>query len=91
MAEHSLLVPFLNNNPVYCYGCELGLQVLAPMLRKKKKIKGYFRTENEEQIRLCCYRMNYELKKCKPWYFKGKETGWIWMVMKRNDSVCLDK
>lgn len=84
--DHSLILPFLNQDPVYCYGVELGMQILAPMFRKKRVIKGYFRTENEEQIRLACHRLNYELKKCKPWINDGEETGWVYMVLRRRDS-----
>lgn len=83
MAENSLLVPFLNQDPTYCYGVELGMQVLAPMLKKRKVIKGYFRTENEEQIRLCCTRLNYEVRQLKPWKHEGKDTGWVWMRLQR--------
>ncbi len=83
MASNQLLIPFLNQDPVYCYGVELGLQVIAPMLRGRRVIKGYFRTENEEQIRLACYRMDYELAKCKPWRFEGQDTGWVWMKMRK--------
>lgn len=88
MAEHSLLVPFLNQDPVYTYGVELGMQIVAPMLRKKRVVKGYFRTENEEQIRLTAGRLGYELTRCKPWRFEGSRTGWVWMVMrKRPENV----
>lgn len=85
MAEHSLLVPFLNQEPTYCYGVELGMQVLAPMLRKKKRISGYFVSSNEEQIRLCCYRLGYEITELETWVYEGKETEWVWMVLKRRE------
>jgi hypothetical protein len=87
MAEHALLLPFLNKDPVYCYGVELGMQIIAPMLRGKRVIKGYFRTENEEQIRLACYRLGYDLLRCKPWRFDRKYTGWVWMVMRKKEKV----
>lgn len=83
MAENTLLVPFLNDGEEYCHGVELGLQVLAPMLAGQRLITGYFRTENEEQIRLCCYRLGYEVVELKPWRWKRKETGWVWMVLRR--------
>ena len=83
MAEHSLLLPFLNQDPVYTYGCELGLSVLAPMFRKRTVVKGYFRTENEEHIRLACHRLGYDLVRCKAWVCDGEETGWVWMKMRR--------
>jgi hypothetical protein len=82
VGEHTLLLPFLNDDPAYCRGVELGMNVVAPMLRRKKRIKGYFRTENEEQIRLACYRMGYDLVRCKPWRHEGKHTGWVWMDMR---------
>jgi hypothetical protein len=87
MSEMSLLVPFLNKDPVYCYGVEYGMMIVAPMLRKEPEIKGYFRTENEEQIRLTCYRLDYEVAELKPWRFKRKNTGWVWMVLRKREMV----
>lgn len=87
MPESRLLIPFLNKSRAYCYGVELGMQIVAPMLRKTRRIKGYFRTENEEQIRLCCYRMGYAVKELKPRRWKKKATGWVWMVLVRNSAL----
>ena len=88
MADNVLLVPFLDPSPTYCYGVEFGMQVMAKMLAGEEEIRGYFRTENEEQIRLACYRMNYEVSELKPWKWKRKHTGWVWMVLtKRLEAV----
>lgn len=62
------------------------MQIIAPMLRGKRTIKGYFRTENEEQIRLACYRLNYDLLQCRPWRFEGSETGWVWMKLRKRPN-----
>ncbi len=79
--RHSLLIPFLDKSPTYCYGVEFGMQVIAPMLRGKKCIKGYFRTENEEQIRLAAHRLGYTLVFLRCWKFNGQETGWVYMKL----------
>ena len=85
MADHNLIIPFLNNDPIYCYGVELGMSVLAPMFAGQAEISGYFRTENEEQIRLCCHRKGYEVEELKPWKFKRKDTGWVWMKLTKQE------
>lgn len=87
MSQNTLLVPFLNQDPTYCYGVELGMQILAPMLRGKRCIEGYFRTENEEQIRLCCYRMGYEVAELEPWFHEDEETGWVWMKLRKTQEA----
>ena len=83
MAEHSLLIPFLNKSDDYCHGVEFGMMVAAKMVSGVKRIRGYFRTENEEQIRLACYRMKYDVVELEPWEHEGEDTGWVWMVLKR--------
>lgn len=83
MEGHTLLVPFLNHDPVYAQGVEFGMQVMALMNRGKRVVRGYFLSENEEQIRVAGCRMGYTLTKCKPWKFEGKETGWVWMVLRK--------
>ncbi len=81
--ESSLLVPFLDQSQTYAHGVELGMQVLAPMLRKRRRIRNYFRTENEEQIRLTAGRLGYSVDKIEPWQYEGQDTGWVWMEMNR--------
>lgn len=81
-----LLVPFLNKDPAYCCGVELGMQVLAPMLNGAEEVRGYFRTENEEQIRLCAHRLGYTVTELRPWRYGRKYTGWVWMVMEKRDE-----
>ena len=81
--NYGLLIPFLNEDPAYCYGVEFGMRVVVPMCRGRRLIKGYFRTENEEQIRLAASRMGYDVVELKPWHHGGMETGWVWMKMRR--------
>lgn len=83
--NYSLLVPFLNQDPVYCHGVELGMQVIAPMLRKRRVVKGYFRTENEEQIRLTAGRLGYVLEEVSPWDDGPEDNGWVYMKMVRKE------
>jgi hypothetical protein len=78
-----LLLPFLDKSRRYCYGVELGMQVVARMLSGADEFRGYFRTENEEQIRLACYKLGYEVVELKPWRWERKRTGWVFMRMVR--------
>lgn len=57
------------------------MQVMAKMIRNAKRIEGYFRTENEEQIRLAAHRMGYSIAELKPWLLRKKRTGWVWMLL----------
>lgn len=83
MTEYSLLIPFLDPSQRYCRGVELGMQIIAPMLNGKRVIRGYFRSRNEEQIRLAAHRMGYEVTLVKAWRFEGKRTGWVRMKLKK--------
>lgn len=95
MAKHALILPFLNQSKDFTYGVEFGFGIVAPMTFGAEQIRGYFRTENEEQIRLACYRFGYDVAELKPWRprekrpdgTKGKrrETGWVWMVLEKRD------
>lgn len=93
MDENSLVLPFLNQSDDFAYGVEFGFGVVAPMTLGAKTIHGYFRTENEEQIRLACYRFGYDVAELKSWRPREKrpdgtkgrrqETGWVWMVLEK--------
>lgn len=85
--QYGMLVPFLDPSPTYCYGVEYGMNVIAKMLRTDREFGGYFRTENEEQIRLTCYRLGWEVAELKPWRFEGKCTGWVWMVVRPRPTL----
>jgi len=45
-----------------------------------QSIRGYFRSRNEEQIRLTCHRMGYRITELAPWRHDGKSTGWVWIT-----------
>lgn len=87
MTTHSLLVPFLDPSKKYCYGVEYGMMIVSRMLLGIPILSGYFRTENEEQIRLTCYRLGYVIEELKPWRFEGKRTGWVWMRLTRRPDL----
>jgi hypothetical protein len=80
----SLVLPFLDPSRRYCHGVELGMQVASNMFAGADVVKGYFRAENEEQIRLACYRLGYAVRELKPWRWEGKRTGWVWMLLVRD-------
>ena len=83
----SLLVPFLDPSQRYCRGVEYGMMVVTHMLDGRPEVKGYFRSLNEEQIRLTCYRLGYEVSEVAPWRHEGRRTGWVWMVLSRRPDL----
>jgi hypothetical protein len=78
-----LVVPFLDDNPVYAYGVEFGL-LYAEMRQKPAVIKNYFLRPNQEQILLLANRMGYLVVSMKPW-----DNSWFFLHLAKGDSdVC---
>ena len=97
MAKNALVLPFLNQSDDFYHGVEFGFGVVAPMVSGEELIQGYFRTENEEQIRLACYRFGYHVEELKPWRPRKKrrdgtrekrqETGLVWMALTKRENL----
>jgi hypothetical protein len=80
--EWVLVCPFLDQDQKFAYGVEFGM-LYESMRRGDKVIKGYYRTENEEQIRLAAHRKGYDVTELKPWDEGPKDNGWVWIKLRK--------
>ncbi len=82
-SEWGLVCPFLDQDSKYAYGVEFGM-LYESMRRGDKVIKGYYRTENEEQVRLAAHRKGYDVVELKPWKSVGQhDTSWVWIKLRK--------
>ena len=66
MATNTLVMPFLNPDPVYAFGVEFGM--LYPQLRDDSEpISEYFTIQNQDQILLAASRLGWVVAEMKPW------------------------
>lgn len=83
--SNELVVPFLNDVPLFAYGVEIGL--LYAQMRDREsiidEITGYFCTENQEQITLMANRLNWQIEQMEQWD-EGPE--WTRIHMRRKES-----
>jgi hypothetical protein len=77
MPTHTLVVPFLTEDPTFVYGVEFGL-LYGRMQSEAKKIEDYFCRENQERILLLANRLGWAVRRIRPW---GK--GWFWCRMEK--------
>lgn len=82
-AEWGLVCPFLDENPRYAAGVEVGM--LFRDMRRKRRIQGHYQRANQEQILLMANRLKWKVvalerdeDKGEPW-----EKDWFWIEMKR--------
>ncbi len=74
--NHSLIVPFLTDDPVFAQGCEVGM--LHERMKRTKRIKDFFLRENQEQILLMANRAGWRVIKVEPY-----DDGWFYLNMRR--------
>jgi hypothetical protein len=77
MAQHTLVCPFLNDDPVFAYGVEFGM-LYARMNGESPEIADYFCLENQEQILLLASRLGWHIRETEQY---GRD--WFWCVMER--------
>jgi hypothetical protein len=83
-AQWHPVVPFLNADPVYCYGVEFGMWYKdVSALEPGTEHMQYVRTENEEQMRLACIRLGWEVVELKSWDDGPPENGWVLMRVRK--------
>lgn len=78
--DYSLLVPFLNADPVFCQGVQFGM-LAQRMLDKEPDIREYILSEIEEQVRVAASRLGYEIVELRSWEHEGQEAGWVFVRM----------
>ena len=62
---YSLLCPFLNDNPDYAHGVELGM--LFERMKQEDEIDDYFTMANQDQILLLAGRLKWTVKSIEAW------------------------
>ena len=67
MAVHSLICPFLTDDPVFAYGVEFGLLYARMRDGSDDVIEDYFCRANQEQILLLANRIGWKVTKMKPY------------------------
>ena len=70
MATHSLICPFLTDDPVFAYGVEFGL-LYARMRDSVGVIDDYFCRANQDQILLLANRLRTRKGGSARWEFRG--------------------
>lgn len=82
--DYNLVVPFLNADPMFCYGVEFGFWYKDIEALDISEIHSqYVRTENEEQMRLTCHRKGWHVVDIKPWDDGPKDNGWVFFSVKK--------
>ncbi len=77
-SDHSIVVPFLNEDPTYAHGVEFGMLYTKMQNPDVDRIEDFFRTENQEQITLLANRTGWTVESMKPW-----KDGWILIALVR--------
>jgi len=76
--KYELVVPFLEDNPLFALGCQFGMDVAKPMIEHQDLIEGYFSVKIEEQIRIACHRMGYNIVD-----YRIHDEFWVWISMRK--------
>ncbi len=76
MAAHSLICPFLNDDPVFAQGVEIGM--LFNRMQTEDVVEDYFTRSNQDQILLLASRLKWLVMRMKPW---GKD--WIFICIEK--------
>lgn len=75
---NALLVPFLDDSPQYARGCELGM--LFEQMKRRRRIRGYYLTDNQEQITLMANRLGWQIVSMNLWDEAPDQ--WFYLDMK---------
>ena len=78
--KYDLLIPFLDDDPAFAYGCQFGMDVVVPVLAKQDVIENYFCLALEEQIRVACHRLGYAIKE-----YRIHDEDLAWISMEREE------
>lgn len=82
MAEHSLIVPFLTDDPMYAYGVELGMLYVRMRDGEEDVIEEFFLSWNEDQILLTAGRLGWRGEKV-----GGGVPGWCRLRLTRGGAT----
>ena len=76
MTNHSLVCPFLTEEPSFAYGVEFGM--LRERMRRQKVIQDFFSIENQDRILLLASRTGWKVRKC-----KRHDKFWFWCELRK--------
>jgi hypothetical protein len=79
MANHTLVVPFLTDDPVFAYGVEFGLLYARMAAAADTTIEDYFCRENQDRILLMANRLGWHVVEMKP-----HDKDWFWCQLEGN-------
>ncbi len=82
---HALVVPFLNEDPVYAFGVEFG-QLYARMRSGEEVIEDYFTIQNQDQILLMASRLGWRVVECEQRERKSWGRDWFWCKMEKGPA-----
>lgn len=80
MSNHTLVCPFLTDDPMFAYGVEFGL-LYAHMQNGAGEIKDYFCRKNQDLILLLAGRLGWRVLKMKPW-----DKDWFFCEMEKGTA-----
>jgi hypothetical protein len=76
VATHSLVCPFLTDDPTFAYGVEFGL--LHARMSMEEAIADYFCRENQDRILLLANRLNWSVRE-----IEAVDKDWFWCKMEK--------
>jgi hypothetical protein len=72
MAAHSLVVPFLTDDPAFAFGVEFGL-LYARLSEGDEEVADFFCRENQDRILLMAGRLGWHVEEMRP-----HDRDWFW-------------
>ncbi len=76
MAENTLVVPFLTDDPLFARGVEFGM--LYAEMKNTDRVEDYFTLDNQEQILLLANRLDWHVVEMKQY-----DNHWFTLVMEK--------
>ncbi len=78
MPAHTLVVPFLTDDPMFAYGVEFGLLYAQARQEEVLEIEDYFCRENQDRILLLASRLGWRVAEMRP-----HDRDWFWCRLER--------
>lgn len=82
--NYGLICPFLDDDPKFARGVKFGMLYARMRNGEECTIKGYFTTDNQEQITLLCNRTGWRIVEMKPW--DDHPDDWTWHHLELNHN-----
>lgn len=82
MSDYTCVLPFLTDDPQFAAGVEVGM--LHERMKRRRRIRGYYQTVNQEQITLMANRYGWRVVRMEVWA-DGPE--WFFIDLRRREAV----